>query len=122
MESSENVFNLIEGKNKQIGQLSAQVVGAAFTYADLKKLFDRILGCGYWQQRENATTVGAASGAGEQTLKSDENADPLEHAHLTDQIGQMNMNNDDPTGAQQQNDAHSNIPLEQGDTSKRLNY
>lgn len=113
VESSENVFNLIEGKNKQIAQLNAQVVGAAFTYADLKKLFDRILGCGYWQQRENATTVGAASGTGEQTLKSDEIADPLDHAHLTEHIGQMNMNNDDPAGVQQQNENHSNIPLEQ---------
>jgi hypothetical protein len=51
-ESAEHIYNLKVAKNKQIAQLSAQVVGAAFTYADLKKLFDLIFFSAYWKQLE----------------------------------------------------------------------
>lgn len=119
-ESAEHIFNLIEAKNKQIAQLSAQVVGAAFTYADLKKLFDRIFSSAYWQQRElnlASSSTAAAETPVEAATTSEQQADTQQQqidTHLSEQIGQLNMNVEQQS--QQQNDVHhhSNIPLEQG--------
>jgi len=117
-ESAEHIYNLIEAKNKQIGQLSAQVVGAAFTYADLKKLFDRIFTSAYWQQRElnlASSSTAAAETPVEAATTSEQQADTQQQidTHLSEQIGQLNMNVEQQ--GQQQNDVHhhSNIPLEQ---------
>lgn len=119
-EYAEHVFNLIEGKNKQIVSLSADVVGAAFTYADLKKLFDRIFGSIYWKKREETANIVAAHD--ETKLENANEASETvaqinEPINITDQINQININMEDQLDIHKQphhSDIHSNLPNDQG--------
>lgn len=109
-DSAEHLFNLIEGKNKQIAQLSAQVVGAAFTYADLKKLFERILTSSYWQKQQQQVQNGEGVAA-----ESHENVE-VQAAELGEQISHLNIEQGALHHHNETNaiGGHSNMPLDQG--------
>lgn len=118
-DSADHMFNLIEGKNKQIGALNAQIIGASFTYADLKKLFDRIFGSAYWKKREETAQVAAnpIESAKEEAGASSEIAQTAEPIDTNDQINQLNINMEDQLDLHKQpnqDDAHSNLPIDQG--------
>lgn len=119
-ESAEHIFNLIEGKNKQIGQLNAQAVGAAFTYADLKKLFDRIICSPYWKKREESNydspQITAASKI-EDAVPNSESDKMVDSSNINDQLNQLNIDEQSRSIQQNCNEINSNSAVDQGNFS-----
>lgn len=117
IESADHIYNLIEGKNKQITALSVEIVGATFTYSDLKKVFDRIMNSTYWNRSEeekNAIAQQQLSDRKEAPELSATAVDPSLDTNLTEQINNLNMNIEHHSHINQQSENHSNIPLEKG--------
>lgn len=118
LESAEHLFNFLEGKSKQIPMLTTQAGSTALTYADLKKLFERILASNYWKKRTELTIE---SGPVVIEAKIDEatpsqSGPAVESSIISNQINQFDLNVDAQSCNQKHqhhNEIHPNINNEQ---------
>lgn len=118
-ESAEHLFNFLEGKSKQIPMLTTQADSTALTYADLKKLFERILTSSYWKKRTEPTIE---SGPAVIEAKIDEitpsqSGPAVESSIISNQINQLDLNVDAQSCNQKHqhhNESHPNSTNEQG--------